>query len=268
MKGFADVQNGQLYYEIAGEGHPLVLIHAGIADSRMWDDQWLEFSKHFRVVRFDIRGYGQSEMQANTSFAAHDDVRDLLNFLGIQQAYLLGISMGGSVALNFVLAYPQMVDALIVVATGLGGRSYKLPKEDQIDAAFGRGDIAAAVELELQTWVDGPERQPNQVDPQVRERVRALNFFNSSKAEPPNVRVIRLDPPAAERLGEISVPTLVIAGEYDVPEVNTTCDIVAAGIAGAKKVMMPGVAHMLPLEQPVGFNALVLDFLHALPKLS
>jgi len=181
MKGFADVQNGQLYYEMAGAGPPLVLIHAGIADSRMWDEQWLVFAKYFRVVRFDIRGYGQSEMPPNTSFAAHEDVRDLLNFLGIQQTCILGISMGGSVALNFSLTYPQMAKALIVVAMGLGGRSYKLSKEDQIDAAFERGDIAQAVELELQTWVDGPKRQPDQVDPQVRERVRELNFFNSSK---------------------------------------------------------------------------------------
>src|SRR5947209_9678446 len=120
--GFAEVNGTKLYYEVAGAGHPLVLLHEGIADSRMYDDQFNAFAQHYRVVRFDIRGFGQSDLPTGDKpIALHEDLYGLLTFLGMKKTYLLGMSMGGAMALNFTLTHPDMVDGLILVAPGVGG---------------------------------------------------------------------------------------------------------------------------------------------------
>src|SRR5690606_6601331 len=118
--GFADINGARLYYEVAGEGPALVLLHAGICDSRMWDDQFAAFAKHYRTVRYDLRGYGQSNPVAGR-FAHYEDLRALLDHLGIERAYLIGVSFGGMIAIDFTLTYPQRVAGLILVGTGVDG---------------------------------------------------------------------------------------------------------------------------------------------------
>ncbi len=167
--GFADVHGTQLYFEVAGTGQALVLLHEGIADHRMWDAQFAEFARQYRVVRYDARGFGRSPMPPEPFFR-HEDLRGLLEALGIDHAILLGASMGGATALDAALTYPQMVDALVLAASGLGGYDFSdetKQKWAEIDAAYERDGVAQAVEFELQMWVDGPFRTPDQVDPAV-----------------------------------------------------------------------------------------------------
>src|SRR5579885_3283194 len=167
--GFADVHGTQLYFEVAGTGQALVLLHEGIADHRMWDAQFAEFARQYRVVRYDARGFGHSPMPPEPFFR-HEDLRGLLEALGIDHAILPGASMGGATALDAALTYPQMVDALVLAASGLGGCDFSdetKQKWAEIDAAYERDGVAQAVELELQMWVDGPFRTPDQVDPAV-----------------------------------------------------------------------------------------------------
>jgi pimeloyl-ACP methyl ester carboxylesterase len=112
--GFAQVSGAPLYYEIAGAGHPLVLIHEGIADSRMYDDQFGAFAQRYRVIRYDVHGFGRSGIPAGP-FSGHEALHDLLHVLGVERTYLLGMSMGGGIAIDFTLTYPTMVDALITL---------------------------------------------------------------------------------------------------------------------------------------------------------
>lgn len=271
-RGFAQVNGARFAYEVAGEGHPLVLIHGGLMDQSMWDEQFEAFAQRYRVARFDVRGFGQSDVPAaGEQFSLFEDVYGLLKFLGIDKAYVLGLSMGGSIALDFTLAHPEMVDALILVAPGMSGDQTEPNEEElatwnQIEEAIKRGDLEQATELETRIWVDGPKRTPDQVHPEVRRRVYDMNLHNYRRmgsAELPSPQ--RLEPPATERLSEISAPTLLIIGDGDVRIMFIVMEKLVKGIRGAKKVVMHGVAHVPNMEQPQEFNRIVHNFLSSLP---
>jgi len=261
--GKADINGAQLYYEVKGTGQPLLLVHAGVADSRMWEAQFEAFSEAYQAIRFDLRGFGRSNMPSG-SFSNHKDVRALLDFLGIEKAFLLGISFGGLIALDFTLAYPDYVQALILGAPSVSGTS---PSErirqfwEAEDAALERGDLEGATELNLKLWVDGPHRNPNQVSPEVRELVREMQLNIFRKEIPDNVEEIDLDPPAIERLGELGIPVQVLVGELDLEEKLELADRLVRELPDCRKVVIPGVAHMLSMEKPEEFNRIVFDFL-------
>ena len=271
-RGFAEVNGAKLYYEVGGAGHPLILLHEGIADSRMYDDQFHAFAQRYRVVRFDLRGFGQSDLPpSDKPVALHEDLYGLLALLGIKKTYVLGMSMGGAIALDFTLAYPAMADALILVAPGVSGydmSSFEAEYQtigEEIEEALKRGDYEWASELETRIWVDGPQRTPQQVDPVVRQRVYEMNLHNyrnmgSVEFPPPQ----ELDPPAIARLGEVAVPTCLIIGDKDVREMLSIIEKLEQDIPGARKVVMHDVAHALNMEQPEEFNRIVLDFLASL----
>ncbi|NJN99498.1 MAG: alpha/beta fold hydrolase [Anaerolineales bacterium] len=267
ISGFAEVNQAQLYYEVMGAGYPLILIHAGIADRRMWDDQFTFLAQYHRVIRYDVRGFGNSRTveTGGVTYSDHQDLYSLLKFLGVDRAFLLGVSNGGRIALDFTLAYPSMVQALLPICSALGGYEFTdeatKQKDAAGDAALARGDIAQAVELNLQLWVDGPGRTPEQISPIVRERVREMLTQLCHRSEDTGERQ-PLDPAAITRLNEIYVPTLVIIGDQDVLDMLTIADLLAAGISRAEKVIMPHVAHLPNLEKPEEFNQIVLDFLN------
>lgn len=257
----AEVNGTRLAYEIRGAGHPLVLLHAGIADAGMWDDQIDAFAERFLVVRYDARGFGRSG-PADGAYAPHADLAALLAALGIGRAHLLGLSMGGGVALDAALAYPRLATALVLAATRPGGLAPSKALRDAwtaVDARVAAGDVAGAVELELRMWVDGPRRAPSQIDPTVRERVRRMNapLF----AVPEEGTPLPLDPLAVERLGEIAVPTLVLVGELDQPDVLAGAEALSSGIPAAQRAVIQETAHVPNMERPTEFNRRVLDFL-------
>jgi 3-oxoadipate enol-lactonase len=261
--GFAEVNRARLYYEVAGEGRALLLLHAGVGDSRMWDDQFHMFAQHYNVIRYDLRGWGKSGLPPGI-FSYHEDVAGLLKSLNVESAYVIGLSFGGRVAIDFTLAHPEMVDALVLSAPALGG--YEFSEEVQRfsteeDNLFGRGDLAGATELNLRMWVDGPNRTPGQIDPDIRERVREMQLQAFTVPIPEDVEEQALTPSAIARLDEISVPTLIIVGDQDVADFLKIADILTAGITSAKKVVIPGVAHLPNMEKPQQFNRVVLGFL-------
>ena len=255
-----------LYYEIAGEGHPLVLIHGGLVNSGLWDDQFEVFAKQHRTLRYDVRGFGKSKSPVSY-YSNHGDLRDLLDYLRIERAYVLGLSMGGGIAIDFTLAYPNRVVALLPVAAGLGGyrATSNRALREEMEAAYESGDKARAVELSLQVWTDGPYRTPDQVDPGVRERIRAMTAHTF---ELPDYEqwLQRLEPPAINRLAEIRVPTLFVVGDQDVDDILKIGDLIIANVPGARRAIIPGTAHHLNMEQPAEFNRIVLDFLNSLTR--
>ncbi len=253
-----------LYYEIAGEGRPLVLIHGGLVNSGLWDDQFPVFAQQYRTLRYDVRGLGKSH-SPTAYYSNHGDLRDLLDFLGIRRAYVLGLSMGGAIAFDFALTYPDRVAALIPAASGLSGyrATSNSALRDELNAAYECGDKERAVELSLQMWTDGPHRRPDQVDPKVRERIRAMTAHTFDLPEADHW-LQRLEPPAINRLSEIHVPTLFIVGDQDAEDILKIGDLIVAQVPGAKRAVIPGTAHHLNVERPEEFNRIVLDFLSSL----
>jgi len=273
--GFAEVNGTKLYYEVAGAGHPFVLVHGHLLDRRSWDDQFAVFAQRYRVILYDQRGFGDSGLiTKGESYSDRQDLYELMKFLDIKSAYIMGVSGGGALAIDFTLEHPVMVDALIPVTAGDSGfqPSEEVMKKHpdvvrmytSLDEAFEKHDTARAVEISLELWTDGPGRLPRQAAPDVRERVREMTTRNwerpddEAQAETPPVP---LEPPAVERLSKIGVPTLVILGEWDGPN---PLDFLVADIPGAKKVVMAETAHHPFMEKPTEFNQIVLDFLGSL----
>lgn len=259
--GFADA--GTLYYEAAGAGNPLVLCHAGFVDSRMWDPQWGDFAQRTRTVRYDLRGYGRSG-PADAAKSRRDDLHTLLRELAVERAHLLGCSLGGGVVLDFALEHPEMVSALILVSTVPGGFEYQGQPPAlllEMIGALQRGDMPRAVDLQVRLWVDGPFRQPHEVDPSVRQRAAELARESLQRGASADQDARPLTPPARQRLQALHVPTLIVVGALDDPEVLRAANVMAAEIEGAKLATVPNSAHLPNMENPAHFNGLVTDFL-------
>lgn len=261
--GYADINGAQFYYEVAGEGHPLVLVHAGIADNRMWDDQFKVFAQYYRVVRYDLRGFGQTTMVAG-EFAHYKDLFGLMRHLGIDKAHLMGCSKGGATIIDFALAYPEMVGALIPVSTALHGYQYsgEMPEIiKDIEAAEEAGDIEKLNELEIRMWIDGPKRRSEQVNSQFRQKVLDMNRI--ALMTPPDLGTETvLEPRAAERVHDLKCPMQIIAGELDVPKTILVANLMTVKVPCAKKVVIPCASHLPNMEEPTLFNTCVLKFLH------
>lgn len=258
------VQQTELHREVAGDGSPVVLVHAGICDSRMWDPQWETFPRAHRVVRYDMRGFGRSALVPGR-YSPPADLIALLDELALGPAKLVGASMGGGISLQVAVARPDLVSGLVLVGSGVRGHDwsdYVTHSWAEEEAALERGDLDAAVEVNLRTWVDGPDRSPDEVDPEVRGRIaemqrRAFELWlpvgDAAEEEP-----LVLD--VGARLGEISVPTLALVGEHDVEDVNVVAERLEREI-GATRVTIAGAAHLPNLEKPREFDQLVLAFL-------
>lgn len=266
--GYIDTGDGKLYYEIGGEGNPetLVLNHAAFLDSGMWDEQWAVFTEHYRVLRYDMRGYGKSDPVDGPRTRRHD-LYTLLQTLEITHAHLLGCSMGGELVIDLALEHPELATSLVVVSgtpSGFELQGEPPPYLFEMMAATQQGDIERASELQLRIWVDGPHRTPEQVDPQVRAWASAMNrsfVANGTWAIADLQPFNPLDPPAVRRLDEISTPTLIVAGTLDHAENLRAADVLSARIRGAKQIFIPDAAHVPNMEQPVLFNQVVLEFL-------
>ncbi len=260
--GFTTVNGTRLYYEAAGLGRTLVLIHGGLVDSRMWDDQFAVFAQQYHTVRYDLRGNGKSTMPSG-DYTDYEDLFLLLQSLNIQRAFLLGSSGGAALAIDFTLQHPEVVEALVLVAPGINGYPWSaetLELASDFIAHWQAGDIPRAVESRLRMLTDGPHRPPHHVNPVVREQVgemiaHVLVLPRADGAPQP------LDPPAMTRLSEIWVPTLIVVGDQDVREILCVADLLEEHISRAKKRVIREAAHMVNMEQPDEFNHHVLTFL-------
>ena len=270
QSGVAHVNDTELYYDVAGAGHPLTLAHGLLLDRTSWDDQFGVFAQQNTVVRYDLRGWGDSAQEpAEPPYSPRQDLLSLLDYLNIHRTYLLGLSGSGTVALDFTLEHPDRVDALILVASGLSG--YPLRMTESIQAFIGqyygalqRKDIAGAVEATVRFWTDGPRRKPEQVNMQARARIADISTRHIQRHGDllaHQQHMLPLEPPAIKRLEEVKAPTLIVVGDLDMPEPLEIADILEQSIAGAKKMLMPGTAHHPNMEKPEEFNRIVMDFL-------
>jgi pimeloyl-ACP methyl ester carboxylesterase len=257
------VSGATLYYELVGEGEPLVLVHAGIADSRMWDGQIEAFAQRYRVIRYDMRGFGKTVM-VKGPYSHHEDLRGLLDSVDVGRAHLVGCSMGGATVLDFALRFPERVGALVLVGSDMSGfeADVERPKQwDELVAADEAGDLERVSELEVQIWVDGPGREPEDVPAAVRDLVREMNLIALRNDVAGLGEELPPEPPAVDRLVEIRAPSLVIVGDSDQPRTTATAGLLESELPNVRKVVMPGVAHLPNMERPEEFNRIVLDFL-------
>jgi 3-oxoadipate enol-lactonase len=262
------------FYEDSGEGPPVVLIHGYGADLRLWDAQVPALvAAGFRVIRHDVRGHGRSLIAPDgytfENYSA--DLRDLLDRLNVERpaseslsieaAHLIGLSMGGGIALQFALDNPHRVLSLTLVDSTLPGFTYGEEAAGRIEALMEavrtEGPRSALESVYLQhPFFDGIRRVPEQFK-SVREIVLGFQTPDMREgARPPDYR-----PDIAGRLPELTAPTLVVAGEHDIPDFRLIADVLAENIPQARLQVIPDCWHLPPVEKPEEFNHLLLDFL-------
>lgn len=263
------VRDGRdLFYEVVGDGPAVVLLHAGIADASEWDDQVEALPDRHRVVRYDVAGFGSSPLPPGR-FSHVADLHALLEHLAVERATLVGNSLGGRIALEHAIAHTDAVDALVLIAPGVPyfGWSAEAEAVDREETdLYEAGDLAGAAEGQVRVWVDGRGREPGAVDSALRERVRRMilrsyELYADAERDGGEPAVEWPEPSAGARLGEIRVPTLVVVGEHDVTDMHEIADRLEAEIEGARKVVVPGAAHLVPMERPLELNRLLLEFL-------
>jgi 3-oxoadipate enol-lactonase len=229
----------------------------------MWDEQFAALAHHFRVLRFDARGYGRSSLPGGpASFG--DDLVALMDVVGIDEAALVGLSFGARVALETALARARRASALVLASPTLRDR----PRSQEVrrfaaqeDELFDRGEVEAAIELGLRFWLAGPRRRLEDIDPTLRDRLAAMGRDAYEKYVAADPKPSPEPPPPDHDLGRITAPTLVVVGELDVAEVRATAKRLQAEIAAARSVVLASAGHMLSLERPGEFRELVIDFL-------
>ena len=260
------LNGAKIYYETAGQGEAVLFAHAGFVDGRMWDAQFEYLARYYQVIRFDMRGFGRSD-PTQEPVVRRKEIYSLMRHLGIPKAALVGCSMGGAAVLDFALEHPDMAQALVLVSTVPGGfemQGEPPPGLLEMFAALQQHDLQRASELQIQIWVDGMFRKPGQVDARVRQRAAEMNRIavaNQTYLKADMQLLQPLDPPAANRLKEVQVPTMVIAGGLDHPEILRAAEFMAHEIPSAKKRILPNGAHVLNMELPDEFNQVVFDFL-------
>ena len=267
-RSFVTTTRSGIAYDRAGPigGPAVVLIHAGIADRRMWDAQWHALIPERDVVRIDLRGYGDSVERPAGKLVPADDVIDTLDELGVSEAHLIGASFGAGVAVEVALTRPSLVASLLLSAPGGSLIPEMTPQLAAFvaaeDAALESGDLDAAVEANLSWWIDGVGRNPERVDAGVRAFVATMQrrAFELT-GEWHDVDEAELDPPALDRLGEIAVPTLVLVGDSDLDAIHEAADRSVAGIADSRRIDWADVAHLPSMERPADFTTLVDEWL-------
>ena len=262
--GILEIEGARIAYEDEGGGPAVLLIHGGLGDRRMWDAQSQAFAGRYRVIRYDTRGWGQTQTD-DVEYVDAADAVAVLDHVGVDAAHVVGQSRGGSIALDLVLAYPDRARSLLSVAGGIHGFEAPRPPEsspapfEEMERLWEAKDWEALAELETRVWVDGWGQPTTRVDPELRARVREW-ILGGYRAETPWGKPQALEPPAAARLGEVDVPTLVMIGDVDEAGGVAAGHHLAASVRGARSVVFPGVAHMIHLEEPDRFNDLALQF--------
>ena len=233
----------------------------------MWDPQWETYRPSHRVLRYDLRGFGRSPIGPGV-FSHASDLLELLDQQGVQKASFVGVSMGGRAALEVALARPELVEALVLVGAGFPGHDWsaEMKAADAAEMeALERGDIDVAVEVCLRTWVDGPRRKPEDVDPEVRACVAEMQH-RAYELQMPVWETAEEEPlvgDLSERLGEVTAATLVLVGDEDVPDMHLIADRLERELPNARRASIAETAHVPSLERPREFDELVLPFLQS-----
>ncbi|MEZ4863144.1 MAG: alpha/beta hydrolase [Caldilineaceae bacterium] len=262
---FIKMGDSQMYYEMQGEGTPFLFLHDGLLDCTCWDSQFASFSKTYRTIRYDRQAYGRSGMPT-LPFSILETAKTLLEHLHVEQTVLIGSSIGGTIALHFALAYPQMVKKLIIVGSHVSGMAWSEEFQQRMQQVFmplqEEGNLAGKAERVAEDpYLIAPE---NTVAREwLRQKLLANPRCLLGHGQLMKNNLIRFaEFVAADRLHEILVPTLIIVGESDAPDIHTHTAAMQAGIPTAQRVVMQQAGHYPYIEKPEEFNRITLQFLH------
>lgn len=266
--GFVNSDNAQIYYETVGNGIPFVMIHAGVADSRQWNNEFAFFANNYRVVRYDMRGYGKSE-PVDGEFNHMSDLVSVLSALQLQEPLIMmGCSMGGGLAMDFAVINPSRTKALIMVGSAPSGLELDVPtppKFAEAEKAYDAGDLDLVAELETQIWFDGMDRTPEQVNPAMRGLAYEMNRKAlSHEARGLGKRLPNTQTPAFDRLTDLHIPVLAIVGAHDTPYILAAADYMVEKLPSARKASIEDAAHLPNMDQPEEFQAILNGFLSSL----
>lgn len=262
-----EVPGGRLNAASDGDGPPVVLLHAGVVDSRVWEPFVPRLTDAgYRTIRYDARGFGHSVTE-DIEFSRVDDLLAVVDAFGVERAALVGNSQGGMIALDFAVSHPDRAAALVQLASGIGGLDVPMSPRDEaleqryeeIDAA---GDIQALTDFELALWGAGVEQPVERLPAELRGFLRPM--IEAANEGRPRGRQVPLDPPAAERLDRLTMPVLFVHGAFDFSYVETFGRHLEANVPNARLVVMPGVAHLVAAEAPDETARLVLDLIRPL----
>jgi pimeloyl-ACP methyl ester carboxylesterase len=261
ISNIAAVNGADLSYEIQGEGPPLVLLNDGILDKRMWDDQVQAFAAHYRVIRYDFRGWGKSS-PPKEPFSPIDDLYTLLTFLQIEKATLLGSFVGGGIAIDFAIEHPDMVDSVVAVTPLLHGFRYSPATESwsQTWYAVARsGDKARLLHMYMDNPTLGRRLKENSV---ARKRLESMLLENFSVyCTDFSQLLLEVDPPALRLLPAVRTPTLIVTGDNVNPDLRIIMEMLQRGVRDARRVVIPHAGHITNIERPEEFNRVVLEWL-------
>jgi pimeloyl-ACP methyl ester carboxylesterase len=258
-KDFASVNGTRLYYEITGEGEALILLHSGYTDLRLWDNQYELFGKYFKVIRYDIRGFGKSD-RPRKPFSNFEDLKELLSHLGIQKAHLIGVSMGGSIAIDFTLQYPEMVERLILSGPSLNGFKPTIDDASQLRSLAGMSIVMRDDNFNqsVEYMLNNPMWR--QANPMARQQLK--NMFMETSLDwllDDTVQIYNIQ--AVERLSEINKRTLLIIGSEDSQPIKEIARVLESNISMIQVVTINDTGHLPNLDKPEIFNKYILDFL-------
>jgi len=273
LDAFIDVPGGRLRVVAEGDGPPILLVHSAIVDMRSWDAMVAPLvAAGYRVIRYDIRGYGASTAE-DVDFSNRADVLAVLDGAGARQAATVGNSRGAMIALDTLLESPDRFVAFAWVGGGIGGfeggaTADEIAAFEEADTLEEAGDADALADLEVQIWVNGIGQSPTRVPAAIRDAVGEMDL---PLLQPGRVfgKPIPLVPPTAnERLGEIRVPTLAVVGALDTSGTRAAAARVADAVPAARAITIPDVAHLVGMEVPDELAALIVELLAPLPRWS
>jgi 3-oxoadipate enol-lactonase len=256
---FVEVENGKIYYDECGTGpDAVVLIHDGIAHSAIWDGVWPAFCKQFHTVRYDRRGYGRSPA-ATTWYYETDDLYTLLRHLKISRAFLVGSSHGGELTIDFTLAHPKLVEGMVLVGavvSGYGFSDHFLNRGNANNQPLEKNDSAALIS----NWAN--DKYLLAADhPEAKKKLHDILSAAPQDLNHPDFP--RLTPDSLPRLNEIRVPTLILVGDVDIPDVHAHAGVIEAGIPNSRRIVVEDTGHLMYLEKTEEFSLLVITFIKA-----
>jgi len=257
--GYVLVDGGKLFYESAGNGKNIVLLHDGMVNREIWDEQFPLLAKTYRVVRYDRRGYGKSS-DPQVKYSHIEDLNQLFIQLKIDKAIIFGMSSGGRLAIDFTLTYPEKVDGLVLVGAVVSGFGYT----SHMDTRGGHFDpkkITDPVKV-LEYFINDDPYEIYSENIAAKEKVMKLLPNLARQNSVPTQPATKV---AVRSLSEIKVPALILVGEYDHPDVHAHAGVIDAGISNSKREIIMRSGHLIPIEQPVLFNETILNFLNKLP---
>ena len=265
------VAGARLHVEEAGSGDAVTMLHGYMVDSGQWDHEFAALARDHRVLRYDARGFGRSTIEPG-AYAHHEDLAAVLDACGVRRTALLASSGAAATALDFALAHPERVGAMVFVGAGYWGQiPDSTPAMRAFLQALGSYDVPGIIDSSLRAFTDGPRRRAEDVDAEVRRRTRAMTAHNFQR-ESNYWRRAALDqreprPSALERLHEVAAPTLLIVGSEDQPEAIALSERMAADIPGARLLQVQGAGHHANMEAPDAVLAEIRRWLarHAVP---